>query len=63
MMNITALLALRDGVAAKTNEDSQRAVGQLPVTPELDPASAPSAYPAKSLVLRDGRYHVAEHEK
>jgi hypothetical protein len=62
-MNIAALLALRDEVATKADDDSQRAGDQPHVTPEVEQAPAPSTYPARSLVLRDGRYHVADHDK
>jgi hypothetical protein len=63
MIDIVTLVALRDSVPAPADEELGRAAQQPAVAPELRLAPMPSTYPAKSLVLKDGRYHVVAHEK
>ena len=63
MINITALLALRDGAPPTADEQLQNAVSRSTVALAQEQSPAPATYPAKNLVLKDGRYHVAEHEK
>jgi hypothetical protein len=64
MIDIAALVALRDGVATAADDGLQHAASAAPeqdTTAPLAPAS--STYPAKKLVLKDGRYHVDDHAK
>lgn len=63
MINIAALLALRDGAPATADEQLQHAVSRSTVAPAQKQAPAPSTYPAKSLVLKDGSYQVADLTK
>lgn len=64
MIDIAALVALRDGASTTADEGLQRAAGAAPEQdPAAPPASAGSTYPARRLVLKDGQYHVADHDK
>ena len=58
MINIADLVALRDGVAAKSAPASaeQDPAPEQPVSPRL-------GYPAKRLVLENGSYKAVDHDK
>lgn len=64
MIDIATLVALRDGASTTADEGLRRVAD---VALEQDPAAPPSPagepYPARRLVLNDGRYHVADHDK